>query len=172
MMTKAVASLWYWILLLFCQIQMKGLVLWPRSLLQVPILRSLKGKRLNESSSCRTLRCLGTGKGLRTLPCRIGLLSGSIGPRPLGIWSGCGSRGSEKVLIPSLLRKAISGFPLIWTGVGVPFGTGMWIGFGTGSRLFLIVPLSSTDNVWLRLLFSFVVIVTYVPEYIFCCHLG
>ena len=153
MMTPAVATLLHLTLLPFCQIRMKGLVPAPMSIPQVPIVTSLGRKRLKESGSCMTLSWLGTGTGLCTLSWRIGLWSARIEAGLLGIWSGCGRRGSERVLILSVLRKGISGFPLVCTVVGIRFGPWKWISFGTGSRFFLTFPLSNSSNLCLSLVF-------------------
>ena len=161
MMTPGVATSWYRTLLLFSDIQMKGLVPRPMSLQQVSLLTSMGRKRPKQAGSCMTLGWLGTGTGLGALSWRIEVLGARIVAGPLGIWSGCSSRVSDGVRIASVLRKAMSAFRLVWTGVRIHFGPWMWIEFGTGSRFFQTFLLSISDNFWLGLCFSFVVTVTY-----------
>ena len=72
---------------------------------------------------------------LSTLAQRIAVLCDKIVAELLSIWRGNGSGGSESVPIQHMCVKGISGVPLFWTGVGIPFGLQMWIGFGRRSRL-------------------------------------
>ena len=172
MMTPAVATSWYSTLLLFCQIQMKGPVPCPMCLPQVPILTSLWRKTLKQSGSCMSLIQLCTGTGMCTLPWKSWVFHRKIVTTLLRIWSGCGSRGSERVLILTVLREQISGFALVWTGVGIPFSPCICLGIGTGRRFLLTVPLSRSGDFWLGLWFFLSCYGDLFPAYICCCFLG
>ena len=88
------------------------------------------------------------------------MFRGRIQAEPLSIWSGCGGRGSERFLIQCICREGISGFPLIRTGVGIPFRRWMSLGFGTGSRLLLSFLRFVAVDFWFGVFYSWVITVS------------
>ena len=87
----------------------------------------------------------------------------------IGIWWGCGSRGSRRVWIQSLWRKGISAFPLVKTEVKIPFGLWMLAGFGTGTKLFLSFLLIPSVDFCLGLVFGFCTSCNLFIEYACYC---